>query len=484
MTKENDKINGEDEKTVIGRLLSDMGVDEEMKQDLLESGRISGDIFKVESAEEVRRRVEIEKSNKRLRENINMVERNLAALDLSIDKIERELIPVVLSFLVGLKGNLVNLKEKVTSRSRRRAKTNLQLTYVEKEVKPIVEEEFAHVEETLTSEISTPILDKTRDLTDSLKEDLKVTSEELADLKASTDDFLQRTSTEIEFLTKALSMKPKVEVPKEVNEKLKTMERSLEEFDRDLTLTKQKLDNRESQIQALQESLDTEREKSKGLEEAVARLRSSPSADTSVIAELRQTVKSLEASRGLLKEKVDEGNRRADESEAKTKELLSQLAKKELELEDARAKVSKMEVNIERTTERLGEIDDLKARIRSYESGDKARELERVSGELERVSAAMDRTTRDYESMQAQLEYTQNRLQGYLDLMESTEKTKAFLMIEENHEMSLREIQRSLGISPAQVRKWAEEFESLGIAKIVNDETLVLANLPPDEASS
>ncbi|TFG07114.1 hypothetical protein EU538_09215 [Candidatus Thorarchaeota archaeon] len=481
MTDDNDKDTGSHENDVVSSLLSELGVDEEMKQELIDSGRLSGDIFKVESGEEVRRRMEIDKSNERLRDNIKMVERDLATLDSAIDKIERELIPVILSFLVGLKGNLVNLKESVISRSKRRAKTNLQLTYVEKEVKSIVEEEFSKIEETLTSGMSTPVLDKTRDLTDGLKENLKQTSEELQDLKASTDDFLQRASTEIEFLTKALSIKPKVEVPKEVSEKLKSMERSLEELDRDLTLTKQKLDNRESQIEALQESLESEREKNEALEERLAKLRSEPTADTSAIAELRQTVKSLEASRDLLKEKVEEANRRAEESDQKTKEILSQLAKKELELEDARSKVSEMEGGIEKTSQRLAEIDDLKARIRSYESGDKARELDRVTGELERVAAAMQRTTRDYDSMKAKLEHTQEKLEGYLNLMENTEKTKAFLMIEENREMSLREIQRSLGISPAQVRKWAEEFERLGIAKFVDDDTLVLANLPPED---
>ena len=57
--------------------------------------------------------------------------------------------------------------------------------------------------------------------------------------------------------------------------------------------------------------------------------------------------------------------------------------------------------------------------------------------------------------------------------MDSTEKTKAFLMVEEHGEMPIREIARALGVAPAIVMKWAEEFQTLGIAWVVDGTTLV-----------
>ena len=64
-------------------------------------------------------------------------------------------------------------------------------------------------------------------------------------------------------------------------------------------------------------------------------------------------------------------------------------------------------------------------------------------------------------------------IEGYMGLMDSTEKTKAFLMVEDNGEMSIREIARALGVAPAIVMKWAEEFQTLGIAWVVDGNTLV-----------
>ena len=56
--------------------------------------------------------------------------------------------------------------------------------------------------------------------------------------------------------------------------------------------------------------------------------------------------------------------------------------------------------------------------------------------------------------------------------MGSTEKTKAFLTIESNEQMTLREIARAFGVAPATVMKWAEDFERLGIAKIIDGTTI------------
>jgi len=60
-----------------------------------------------------------------------------------------------------------------------------------------------------------------------------------------------------------------------------------------------------------------------------------------------------------------------------------------------------------------------------------------------------------------------------MGLMDSTEKTKAFLMVEEHGEMPIREIARALGVAPAIVMKWAEEFQTLGIAWVIDGTTLV-----------
>ncbi|MFW9910112.1 MAG: hypothetical protein ACFFEF_16265, partial [Candidatus Thorarchaeota archaeon] len=214
MSDDDEKFSKDDQDSVVNNLLSELGVDRDMRKELVDSGRASSDIMKVASAEQVRRRMEIEKSIERLRDTMNLLERNITQVENSIDRIERDLIPVVLAFLVSLKGNLVNIRNAVIDESRRGAKTNLQSTFVTTTVKPIVEERFSPVEESLSSEMSTPILEKMREITDGFKDVLKLTLDEMSNLKSAIEDFTQRSSTEMEFLTKELSMKPKVETPK------------------------------------------------------------------------------------------------------------------------------------------------------------------------------------------------------------------------------------------------------------------------------
>ena len=170
---------------VVDELLEELGVDDSLKKELIDSGRLQTDVFMVESAEQVRRRLEIERSAERLRDSLVLLERNMMNVDATIDRVERDLVPVVLSFLVGLKGNLVNIRTTIIGRSKRRAKTNLQAAYVETEVKSIVEEEFEKVEETLTTGMSAPIMEKVKDITDGLKGSMKTTFEEMTTLKTS-----------------------------------------------------------------------------------------------------------------------------------------------------------------------------------------------------------------------------------------------------------------------------------------------------------
>ena len=133
-----------------------------------------------------------------------------------------------------------------------------------------------------------------------------------------------------------------------------------------------------------------------------------------------------------------------------------------------------------KTADRLTEMEEIRARLRSFESGDKARELERLKAEHERATANLERATNDLNETRAKLEHTQETLEGYLDLMDSTEKTKAFLMVEEHGEMSIREIARSLGVAPAIVMKWADEFQALGIAWVVDGQKLVHRDHKPE----
>ncbi len=472
MAKDPDKKPSGD-KGVVDELLTELGVDNEMRQELIDSGRMSSDVMRVESADQVRRRIEIDKSIEKLQDSIGLLERNIMIVDGSVDRIERDLVPVVLSFLVGLKGNLVSMRGDIVTRSKRAAKTNLQTTYIDNDVRPIVNEEFHKVEESLTSGMSTPILEKVRDLTESLKDAMKVTYEELTTLKANIDDFTQRSTTEVEFLSSELSMKPKIEVPKDIADKMKMLERRIEELTQELSISQQKVSTRESEIETLRKDNATLKVINEEIEEELATLKATPQTDVEVLSELRGTVKTLEASRDLLQEKVTEAEARANTAEQRGKEYSDEIAKKDIELGDLKTKVRQLEDQKAKTADRLTEMEEIRARLRSYESGDKARELERLKTEFERTSANLERATNDLNETKAKLEHTQETLEGYLDLMDSTEKTKAFLMVEEHGEMAIREIARSLGVAPAIVMKWAEEFQSLGIAWVVDGQTLV-----------
>ena len=461
------------EKGVVDELLTELGVDDEMRQELIDSGRMSSDVMRVESADQVRRRMEIDKSIERLQDSIGLLERNIMTIEGSVDRIERDLVPVVLSFLVGLKGNLVSMRGDIVSRSKRTSKTNLQTTFIENNVKPIVEEEFHRIEESLTSGMSTPILEKVRDLTESLKEAMKLTYEELTALKSSIDDFTQRATTEVEFLASELGMKPKVEVPKEMAEKMKLLERRIEELTHELNITQQKVETRDGEIETLRRDNVSLKVINEEIEEELAKLKAVPQTDVEVLAELRANVKTLEASQELIQEKATEYEARAIAAEQRGKEFSDDIAKKDLEIGDLKTHVRQLEDEKAKTADRLAEMEEIRARLRSFESGDKARELERLKTEHERATANLERATSDLAETKAKLEHTKETLEGYLDLMDSTEKTKAFLMVEEHGEMSIREIARSLGVAPAIVMKWADEFQALGIAWVVDGQKLV-----------
>ncbi|MCF2136974.1 MAG: hypothetical protein K9W43_06970 [Candidatus Thorarchaeota archaeon] len=464
-----------DEKSVVDELLEELGVDEEMRKKLVESGRATEDIMKVEPAEQVRRRLEMEKSIERVRDSLIQIERAISAVDEATDAIERNLVPVVLTFLVNLKGNLVSLRTTIVGRSKRKAKTNLQESYVKTVVAPIIEEEFTPIEETLTSGMATPILERVREIGSQLKDSIRLAMEELAAIKASLDDYIQKSSTELEFLTQELSMKPRFELPPDVQEKMRAMERRIEELTRDLRLTQQVLENREDEIEGLKAELSTSQTLVEAMESTIASLKAGPGPDSAMVAELRQQIKNIEVSRDMLKENLDATLKELEEAKAKTKEALAQLAKKDLECQDYSTKIEQLKQEMQRYKDRLGEIDEMKTQLREYQSGERVRELERIKSEYERLTAANERFQKEHAKMKAELDATKRRIESYMGLMESTEKTKAFLMLEETGQMTIREIGRSLGISPAQVTKWAEDFERLGIAKIDGD-TLIIEN--------
>lgn len=480
MAKRSDKDSGspeEDaghgEKGVVDSLLTELGVDDEMRQELIDSGRMSSDVMRVESADQVRRRMELDKSSERLRDSLALLERNILTMDAAIDRIERDLVPVVLSFLVSLKGNLVNMRGDIITKSKRKAKTNLQATYLDHDVKPVVEAEFHQIEESLTAGMSTPILEKMRDITDGLKESLKLSIQELSTLKGSVDDFAQRSSTEVEFLSKEIGMKPRVEVPKEVEEKIRHLESKIEDLTNQLNLSIKKLESRDKEIEDLRRDLASVRVRNEDLEEDLRELSASPKVDQEQLVELRNAVKSLEASRQVLEGKLKEAQAAADASEKKAKGYLDTISERDLKIGDLQTNVRQLEEQIAKNKERMAEMDEIRARLRSYESGDKMRELERTKAELERATANLTRMTEDYSAAKTKLQHSEETLEGYMSLMDSTEKTKAFLMVEEHGEMSIREIARSLGVAPAIVMKWAEEFQNLGIAWVVDGTTLV-----------
>jgi len=460
-------------KGVVDGLLTELGVDDEMKQDLIDSGRMSSDVMRVKSAEQVRRRMELETSAEKLRDSISLLERNILTVDGTIDRIERDLVPVVLSFLVGLKGNLVSMRNDIVSQSKRKAKTNLQSMFIDTVVKDIVESEFTQIEDSLTTGMSTPILEKMRDLTDSMKESMKLTFEEFSTLKGDVDDYTQRTATEIEHLSTKVGMKPKSEVPKETEEKLKNFEREIDEIKHELSLEKQKLENRLKENDELRKSVAELKVRNDDLEDTLMGYQTAPKIDQDALIELRQKVKTLEASKEVQDEKIKEVEARAEESELKSTEYLGDISRKEVEIGDLQTKIRQLEEEMGSTGERLAEMEELRARARSFESGDKARELERIKTELERVSASLERITVDHEDNKVKLTKAQDTIEGYMGLMDSTEKTKAYLMVEEHGEMPIREIARALGVAPAIVMKWAEEFQTLGIAWVVDGKTLV-----------
>jgi len=470
---DNEDFKKTDGKGVVDDLLTELGVDDEMRTELIDSGRMSSDVMRVESADQVRRRMEVDTSIERLRDSLSLLERNILTVDGTIDRIERDLVPVVLSFLVGLKGNLVSMRGDIVSQSKRKAKTNLQSMFIDTVVKEIVENEFVRVEDSLTSGMSTPILEKMRDITDSMKESMKLTLEELATLKGGVDDYTQRTTTEMEHLSTKVGMKPRVEVPKEVEAKLGKFEQEIDSLKHELGLEKQKLENRLKENDELRRNVAELKVRNDDLEDTLMGLKAAPKVDQDILIELRQKVKTLEASNEVQEEKIKEAEARVEASDLKVTEYHGDISRKEVQIGDLQTKIRQLEEDVGSTGTRLAEMDELRSRLRSFESGDKARELERIKTELERTTANLERMTTDFGSQKEKIVHAEETIEGYMGLMDSTEKTKAFLMVEEHGEMSIREIARALGVAPAIVMKWAEEFQTLGIAWVVDGNTLV-----------
>jgi hypothetical protein len=100
------------------------------------------------------------------------------------------------------------------------------------------------------------------------------------------------------------------------------------------------------------------------------------------------------------------------------------------------------------------------------------------------LNASYERLTQDFERTKERLEATERTLDGYMGLMKSTEKTKAFLMLEDVSDLSLKEIGRSLGVSPAIVRQWADDFVRLGIAEIIDNQKLAITHRRPRDEES
>ncbi len=473
MSGDEERFSKDDQVEVVDKLLNELGVDDDMRKDLMDSGRISSDLLKVASSEQVRRRMEIEKSISRLRDSLNLLERNVTQIESSIDRIERDLIPVVLSFLVSLKGNLVNIRNTVIDESKRQAKTNLQATFADTTVRKLVEDKFTPLEQSLSSDMSAPIMEKVREITDGFKDFLKLTVDEMTNLKASVEDFTQRTSTELEFLTKELSMKPKVEVPKEIQEELTTLKRKAEQLQHELDLSLQKLENREAEIIALQTNLAATQLRKDNLEESLESLRKAPTSDPAALTELRQKIKTMEAQEDLLQKEMTSLKQTAQVKDESIANLKSSLAQKELECADYKQKISALESEIGGISTKDGEIDELRARVRALESGDTVRELDRMRAEVDRLKASNDRLANDHTQMKQSKDYTEARLDGYIAVMGSAEKTKAFLILEDNKEISLSELRKSLGVSPAIVTQWADDFVKLGIARLEDDRLIL-----------
>ncbi len=469
-----DETPSHDESQVVDKMLDELGVDPELKEELIESGRLKSDVVRVESARDVRRNMEIEKSYETLKESMNLLEHNLMMIDEAIDRVERDVVPIVLTFLVNLKGSLVSLKETIIGRSRRKAKTNLQLTFIENDVAPIVEEEFGIVEGTLTSGMSEPLLEKVKDIVEGLKSVLQNSLQELSTLKSSVGDYTQRTLTELEFLQTELIKKPQETIPKETMDHLETLERRVEELQRDLNIALEKLANREEQIRALQDQLAVEKARVEALESRISTMKAAPAADTAQIAELRQQLKAAEAAKELLEEKLSAAKNETEEAVRVGSELRAEIAQRDLKIEDLTVKIHQLNAELERNKERLTEIDELRAKLRSYESGDIVRETARLKSELERVSASHERTARDYEAIKQELATAKRTIDTFTKLMNTAEKTKAFLTVADVGEMTIRELARFIGVSPAVVTKWAESYEELGIAKIVDDKVVVI----------
>lgn len=472
-----------DDHDAVERILEEMDIemDPELRE-ALKSGQVKTDVVRVESASSVRRNMEIEKSLESLRESLNLVEHNLMMVDEFIEKIERDIVPVILKFLMTLKGDMVALKESVIGRSRRRTKTNLQLMFIEKDVTPIVEEEFGKVEGKLTTDMSEPILHKIRDIVEGIKSVLQNAFQEMAILKSAVDDYTQRSSSEIEYLQTELVRKPMPETTSQLIEKLDQMERRVAELERDLTMAHEKLKNREIEIAGLQDQLAVANGRVSELEATIAKLRAEPVIDMTQIAELRQQIKALETTRDLLEEKVAAAQAETEEALKVGADLRAEIAARDLKIKDLDAKIRQMAAELEHDKERLADLEQLRAKLRSYESGDQAREALRIKTELARISAAHERLVRDHEITKRELAQAKRTIENYVKLMNVTEKTQAYLTVADVGEMTIRELARFVGVSPAVVMKWAEDYERLGLAKIVDDK-IVITEATTDNAT-
>jgi len=460
----------ETDEKMISDLLDELEVPEDLKAEI-KTGKIKQKFIKTESVDVARYKLDLDKASGKLRSSPEPyldISKNLNKLS---EHLEVDIVPVLLKFYVTLKGELSVVKESILTRAKSRAKMSLIKMFIDKDLSYIIDDEFSNIESKSGSEVLEPVLNQVRDVADKLKKYDREIRNNVAEQQRTIEAYIGTVLSVVDDISKLVENIDVVELQKQLRERdgiIEALRTELSTKNMQLKAREKEIENLKARINELQARVDE-------LEENMA---SGEAITPGYVSELREKVRALEASRSLLMSKYEDALKHIEESESEIKELSDALAHKKIELEDALYRIRSLESEIEELRKRLAKVTELEDEIKKLKSRDLTHLLELKEQDLNVMKIQLERATKERDEYKQELDELKARMEKLDLLIERDAKTMAYKVLEKQKQSTIRDLARPLGVSPSTVRTWMNEFQTLGLVKYIDDNTVEIIEEP------
>ncbi len=460
----------ETDEKMISELLDELDVPEDLRSEL-KSGKITPKIIKTENVGVARYKLELDSASGKLRSSPNNYLEISKQLNKLSEHLEVDIVPILLKFYVTLKGELSVAKESILTRARSRAKMSLIKMFIDKDLAYIIDDEFSNIESKSGSEVLEPVLNQVRDVADKLKKSDREIRNNVAEQQRIIEAYIGIVLSVVDDISKLVENTDVVELQKQLRER----EGVIEALRSEISAKNMQLKAREEEIEKLKAHVNELQARIDDLEKT---LTSGEAITPGYVSELREKVRALEASRSLLMSKYEDALKHIEESETEIKELSDALAQKKIELEDSVYRIRSLEKEIEELRNRLSKVTDLEEEIKRLKSRDLTHLLELKEQDLNVMKIQLERASKERDEYKQELDEVKARLERLDLLIERDAKTMSYKVLEKQKRSTIRDLARPLGVSPSTVRIWMNEFQSLGLVKFIDDNTVEIIEDP------